>query len=154
MVQTAEKNFIDREKLYALSDVKYTDAEIDTILNKALRLKGISVEEAGKLINVTDSNNMKKIMSAAGKVKDLIYGKRLVLFAPLYVGNKCSNNCLYCAFRKDNKDIKRVVLSENEIIKETELLLKEGHKRVLLIGGEAGETRPDYYIDTPSAALM
>ncbi|MBP9022711.1 MAG: [FeFe] hydrogenase H-cluster radical SAM maturase HydG [Spirochaetes bacterium] len=151
MTQTTEKNFIDREKLYTLSDVKYTDSEIDTILNKALRLKGISVEEAGKLINVTDSNNMNKIMSAAGKVKDLIYGKRLVLFAPLYVGNKCSNNCLYCAFRKDNKDIKRVVLSENEIIKETELLLKEGHKRVLLIGGEAGETRPDYYIEAMRA---
>ncbi|HPY03022.1 MAG TPA: [FeFe] hydrogenase H-cluster radical SAM maturase HydG, partial [Spirochaetota bacterium] len=97
MTQTAEKNFIDREKLYALSDVKYTDAEIDSILNKALKLKGISVEEAGKLINVTDSKNLDKILSAAGKVKDLIYGKRLVLFAPLYVGNKCSNNCLYCA---------------------------------------------------------
>ena len=35
----------------------------------------------------------------AKEVKERIYGKRIVLFAPLYLSNYCVNNCAYCGFR-------------------------------------------------------
>jgi 2-iminoacetate synthase len=64
----------------------------------------------------------------------------MVLFAPLYTGNHCSNNCLYCGFRAANTDLKRVILTKDDLTIETEALIKEGHKRVLLLCGESHKT--------------
>jgi 2-iminoacetate synthase len=69
-------------------------------------------------------------------VKNEIYGNRLVLFAPLYISNLCSNECLYCAFRARNKELVRRALNPDEIVRETRILIEQGHKRVLLVSGE------------------
>ena len=45
----------------------------------------------------------KQIFDAARQLKRDVYGNRIVLFAPLYVGNECTNDCLYCAFRRSNR---------------------------------------------------
>ena len=83
-------------------------------------------------------------MNAAHQVKENIYGKRLVLFAPIYTGNKCVNNCVYCAFRTSNRELKRKILSMSEIEQEVRILLRDGHKRALLICGETPENDTDY----------
>ena len=131
------QNFIDRGKLYAMVEGAVpAEGEIDVILNKARELKGLSLDEVAALLRVQDHAQIRRIMDAAHYVKEEIYGKRLVLFAPIYTGNTCINNCTYCAFRRDNKALKRTVLTMAQIEEETRTLLKEGHKRVLLICGE------------------
>ena len=145
MKQEKFKNFIDREKLYRLIERAVpTEAELDVVLSKALKLKGLSLEEVALLLSVKEREAIHKIMEAAKFVKEEIYGKRLVLFAPVYTGNVCVNNCLYCAFRSENKDIKRKILSMEEIADETRSLLKDGHKRLLLICGESPRNNIDY----------
>ena len=79
-------------------------------------------------------------------IKDTIYGKRLVLFAPLYISNLCGNECLYCAFRARNKEVQRRVLSQEEIAAETRILIDQGHKRVLLVAGESYPQQGFQYI--------
>jgi 2-iminoacetate synthase len=106
------------------------------ILEKAKSLEGLSVEEAAVLLSIKDPALIQKLYDTAKHIKDIIYGKRLVLFAPLYISNLCSNNCLYCAFRSENKELVRRSLSQEEIIAEAKGLIDEGHKRVLLVGGE------------------
>ncbi|MFA6200613.1 MAG: [FeFe] hydrogenase H-cluster radical SAM maturase HydG [Bacteroidales bacterium] len=141
-------NFIDRDKLYNLIEGKVpTQGEIDTILNKAAKLKGLNLEEVATLLRIEDNAQIHKIMETAKFVKESIYGKRLVLFAPIYTGNVCVNNCLYCSFRKDNHLIKRKILTMNEIAQETSALLKQGHKRALLICGENNKNGTDYMIE-------
>ncbi|MFN3410816.1 MAG: [FeFe] hydrogenase H-cluster radical SAM maturase HydG [Exilispira sp.] len=150
-IQSTEiKSFINREKLYQLiDDVKnYSNREnIDKIIEKSFLLKGLNLEEVAILLNTEDDFLISKILDAASKVKELIYGKRLVIFAPLYIGNICSNNCLYCAFRKDNHDLKRAVLNFSQIEMETQSLLKQGHKRILMLCGESEETNLDYFCE-------
>ncbi len=149
-MNTAErhKNFIDRDKLYAIIEGEVpTESQVDQILNYALKLKGIGLGDVGALLRVTDSKQIHKIMETAKIIKEEIYGKRLVLFAPLYTGNVCVNNCTYCSFRKDNKLIKRKILTMDEIAQETSALLKQGHKRVLLICGENNKNGTDYMIE-------
>jgi 2-iminoacetate synthase len=142
------KVFIDREKLYSLIEGKVPDhSEVNTILNKALRLNGLNLEEVAVLLRVHDAEVIHLIMEAAQTVKEEIYGKRLVLFAPIYTGNACINNCTYCSFRRDNKLIKRKVLTMQEIDEETRSLLREGHKRVLLICGESSRNNTDYMVE-------
>lgn len=131
------KNFIDKDKLYRLIEGNApTQAELSEILEKALKLKGLGLEDVAALLRTTDHDQIYQIMETAKKVKQEIYGKRLVLFAPIYTGNRCVNNCVYCSFRRDNKLIKRKILNMDEIATEVKTLLRDGHKRVLLICGE------------------
>ncbi|MDC7234343.1 MAG: [FeFe] hydrogenase H-cluster radical SAM maturase HydG [Spirochaetales bacterium] len=125
-----------------------SSAELNAILKKAMELKGLNTEEAAALLAVTEDDQILELMEAAEKAKEIIYGKRMVMFAPLYTGNHCSNNCLYCGFRKDNKDISRRKLEQDEIARQTSILLKEGHKRVLLLSGESGHYPLDYLKDS------
>lgn len=142
------KVFIDRDKLYSLIEGNQPDAsQVNVILNKALKLKGLDLNDVATLLRVEDPTVIHQIMETAHTVKEEIYGKRLVLFAPVYTGNVCVNNCTYCSFRRDNKLIKRKVLSMEEIAEETRTLLREGHKRVLLICGESNRNNTDYMVD-------
>ncbi|MDR1725449.1 MAG: [FeFe] hydrogenase H-cluster radical SAM maturase HydG [Bacteroidales bacterium] len=142
------RNFINRDKLYSLIEGEQpSKIQINNILNKALKLKGLNLEDVAALLRIEDEKTIHNVMDAAKYVKEEIYGKRLVLFAPIYTGNICVNNCLYCSFRKDNKLIKRKILTMQEIAQETSALLKQGHKRVLLICGENNKNGTDYMVD-------
>ncbi|MBN2414872.1 [FeFe] hydrogenase H-cluster radical SAM maturase HydG [bacterium] len=107
------------------------------LLDRARDLKGLSLEETAMLMQVTDPEVLEKLYETARYIKETIYGRRLVLFAPLYVSNLCANECLYCAFRARNKAVHRRSLTQEEIRNETRILVEQGHKRVLLVSGEA-----------------
>jgi len=107
------------------------------VLVKARELKGLNASEAAILLQCRDAAVTEEMFQTARKVKEEIYGKRLVLFAPLYISNLCHNDCLYCAFRVKNKEIKRRALSQAEIRDEILLLERMGHKRVLVVAGES-----------------
>ena len=110
--------------------------EAEAIVKKALLRKGLTPEETAILLQINDPEVTEQIKAAARRIKDDIYGKRLVLFAPLYITNECVNNCLYCAFRRDNKELKRKTLALPEIAAEVRQIEAQGHKRILLVAGE------------------
>jgi 2-iminoacetate synthase len=89
------------------------------------------------LLTLRQPNLLAELFEAARYVKDEIYGRRIVMFAPLYFSNVCCNECVYCAFRKSNKELSRKTLSLDEVVTETSALVDQGHKRVLLIAGES-----------------
>ena len=130
--------FIDESKLTGVLKRAEgaSNKEMENILGKALLLKGLSSEEAAVLLHMENMELLEGLFTTAKKIKNEIYGKRLVFFAPLYASNYCSNNCLYCGFRKDNKEMSRIELSMEEIRDETRRILEQGHKRVLLLSGE------------------
>ncbi len=106
------------------------------IIQKAKSAQGLTLRESAALLNINSEEILDELFHTAKEVKEKIYGNRLVLFAPLYISNLCVNNCLYCAFRRDNKSLKRKTLSLQEIEDETKYLVSQGHKRVLLVTGE------------------
>lgn len=143
-------NFIDDEKIFGVLEhtQKADKSKIDEILTKALELKGISYDEVATLLNVTDEDTLEKLYHTALQIKETIYGNRLVLFAPLYVSNYCSNGCLYCGFRANNKELVRACLTPEEVEKETLAILDQGHKRTLMLMGENHKNCSlDYFIE-------
>ena len=112
-------------------------ARVREILAHAREGKGLDDAEMAVLMGISDPELLHELFDTARDVKDMIYGRRLVLFAPLYISNLCANDCAYCAFRITNRKIKRRALTMPEITHETELLLAQGHKRVLLVAGES-----------------
>ncbi|MGM0408795.1 MAG: [FeFe] hydrogenase H-cluster radical SAM maturase HydG, partial [Bacteroidota bacterium] len=81
-------------------------------------------------------------------LKEKVYGNRIVLFAPLYIGNKCTNNCKYCGFRTSNKDAIRQTLEDQQIVEEVEALEDNGQKRLILVYGEHPDYSPEYIAHT------
>lgn len=117
------------------------------ILSKAEKIKGLSLEEVGYLVNAVDAEMMEKIFVAAGKVKKEIYGERLVLFAPFYASSFCVNDCEYCGFHARNLAPRRK-LTLVEVADEVKNLIDMGHKRLLLEFGEHPALSPiDYVVD-------
>jgi 2-iminoacetate synthase len=110
---------------------------IKAILDKAVTLVGLTLDEVAALSAIRDPALQSDLFQAAERVKNEIYGPRIVMFAPLYFSNICINECVYCAFRRSNKELERKILTQEELAAETAALIDQGHKRVLLIGGEA-----------------
>ena len=112
-------------------------SQVRELLVKAREMHGLSMEEVARLSFVESPELLAEIFSTAKQIKEEIYGTRLVLFAPLYISNRCANECTYCAFRATNADLKRRTLTQEEIAEETRILIRQGHKRVLVVSGEA-----------------
>lgn len=142
---------IDNNKiLKELAEIHvYSASKIDEILKKAKELKGLNYSDVLTLLKANNKTDLNKIFDTAKYIKQEIYGNRIVLFAPLYISNLCNNECLYCAFRNTNTEVVRRALSQHEVENETTELIKEGHKRLLLVAGESyGKEGLKYILDS------
>ena len=116
------------------------------VLKKAGEAKGLALEEAAVLLRAQGPELVETVCRKAGEVKERVFGKRVVLFAPLYLSNFCTNGCLYCGFRSANKTFARKALSTEEAVNEAVALTQMGFKRVLLVTGEDPRWGLDYLI--------
>lgn len=117
-----------------------------SILDKAAQFKGLTHREAAVLLACDVKEINDRIFETAIKVKEHIYGSRIVLFAPLYLSNYCVNTCTYCPYHAKNKSIVRKKLTQEEIRNEVIALQDLGHKRLLLEAGEHPKHNPIEYI--------
>ena len=142
----------DGRIIHLLEQQRPGDASrIRDILQKSLAVQTLSPEETARLLNVTDPDLLTEMQAAAAAVKRKVYDNRIVTFAPLYTGNLCVNNCRYCGFRRENRQIQRRVLTREEIRQETEVLAGQiGHKRLITVYGEHPATDIDYIIGSLS----
>ncbi len=129
--------FIDDNEIWNyINNTKSTPERVREVIAKSLSKKRLTLDETAVLINATSDELIEEIKQGARKLKEQVYGNRIVLFAPLYIGNKCTNNCRYCGFRVSNKFALRKTLNDQEIIKEVEALEDNGQKRLILVYGE------------------
>lgn len=144
------KPFIDIEEIeeHLAATRNPNKQEVLDIIQKSLNKNRLSLRETAILINAEETELIEAIKEGARKLKEKVYGNRIVLFAPLYIGNKCKNNCLYCGFRSTNKAAIRNTLTDEEIIKEIEALEDNGQKRLILVYGEHDSYNPEYIAHT------
>lgn len=140
-------DFINEEKIeMILSEAKETsESKVREIIEKARSAQGLTPFETAVLLDLEDKDTLKLLFRAAHEVKEKIYGKRIVLFAPLYISNFCVNNCYYCGYRTSNEILRRR-LEFDEIEKEVVALEAMGHKRIALEVGEDPKNCPIDYV--------
>lgn len=144
----ADKPFIDVEEIEAyLHEAVSTRTEVERIVAKSLDKKRLSLPEVAVLLNTEDPALVEMIKQGAKDLKKKVYGNRIVLFAPLYVGNLCANNCKYCGFRASNSDAVRKTLSDQELIQNVTALEENGQKRLILVYGEHKTYSPEFIAD-------
>lgn len=148
---------IDVEKINSLLSTEEppSDAVITAILDKAQKLKGLSLKDVSVLLNVgsvREPTLRETILKTAGRLKEKVFGRRIVLFAPLYLSNECVNNCLYCGFRVENREGVRKTLSVEEAVREAKTLEAKGYKRILLVAAEnPAKSNVDYILKVVKA---
>jgi 2-iminoacetate synthase len=133
--------FIDPDEIRACLQQARPDARaVRDVIARSLSRERLNMRETALLLNAEDPELIEEIKEGARQLKREIYGNRIVLFAPLYIGNKCINDCVYCGFRASNREAVRKTLSDEEIVHEIESLEDQGQKRLILVYGE----HPDY----------
>lgn len=130
-------DFIKEDEIHNLIETTQnaTKEELEAIIEKGEKALGLTTIEVAKLLNTEDKNIVDKIFKAAHVIKEKIYGKRVVMFAPLYLSNYCVNACKYCGYGC-NTNIFRKKLSMDELVQEVKILESMGHKRIALEAGE------------------
>ncbi len=145
----AMKPFIDSKEIHNfLENAKPTKKKVREIIAKSLNKNRLSLAETAILIKTKEPELIEEIKQGAKTLKNNVYGDRIVLFAPLYIGNLCTNNCQYCGFRISNKKQQRKTLNREEIHKEVKMLQDTGHKRLILVYGEHPRYSPKYIAET------
>jgi len=145
--------FIDEEEIWHyIAETKSTHERVREIISKSLSKKRLTLEEVAVLINANAPELINEIKEGAKTLKKNVYGNRIVLFAPLYVGSKCANNCTYCGFRASNKQAIRKTLDNAELISEVEALEQNGQKRLILVYGEHKHYSPEFIAENVRTA--
>ena len=144
------KEVIDENKIWGIlreTEKNYSEKIIEKILKKALKKKGLSLKEVGYLLHTEKPELIERMFTTSGRIKNEIYGERLVFFAPLYLSSFCVNDCDYCGFHRRNL-APRKKLTLPEVQEQVKILENMGHKRLLLEFGEHPIENPiDYVVD-------
>ncbi len=146
--------FIDAEEIEHFLEITRNPSpeRVREVINKSLNKERLSLEETAVLINADNETLIREIKDGARTLKEKVYGNRIVLFAPLYIGNKCINNCRYCGFKASNKQAVRRTLTDDELVQEIEALEDNGQKRLILVYGEHPAYSPEYIAHTVKIA--
>lgn len=138
-------DFINDEYLISLYSQKKEDkARVREIFEKCRAKQALSVEETAELVAIQSPELLEEMYETARELKRKVYGNRIVLFAPLYIGNYCINDCKYCGFKKSAKSTVRKTLSPAELDAEIRSLENMGHKRLILVFGESPVYSPEF----------
>lgn len=141
--------FISKDEIAGLLNTNApSKQEVAEIIQKSLNKNRLSLKDVSVLVNASDKESIEQIKNGAKELKKNIYGNRIVLFAPLYLGNLCNNNCRYCGFRASNKQAERKTLTKTELIENVRALEENGQKRLILVFGEHQKYSPEFIADT------
>ena len=116
---------------------KSTEEDVRRALLKARTgKKALSPEEFAALISPAAYPFLEEMATIANRITSERFGKTISLYIPMYVGNACTNKCVYCGFNHDNP-FERTVLTQEEIARECEAIKKLGpFENLLIVAGE------------------
>lgn len=104
------------------------------IIEKAKLTHNLSKDEILKLLQ--DDSINEYLFKAADEIREKYLGNSVHLRGLIEFTNICKRNCIYCGLRKDNKNLKRYRLTEDEIFDFAQKAVQYGYKTIVLQGGE------------------
>ena len=113
----------------------------------ALQKNGVrSLDDLMALLSPAAGPYLEEMAKLSHELTRKRFGKTLQMYIPLYLSNRCSNNCVYCGFRNENR-IKRITLSEDQILNEVKIIKSYGFDHVLLVTGESNRSAGIEYFE-------
>ncbi len=122
------------ETIESVSNPRF--GEVKEVVGKALNFEKLNIQDLGLLLKSCESEDLfEYIIASADILKKKVFGDKVKIYIPVYITNICTNNCVYCGFRKDNPLLSRKRLSLEEFGKEIESVLNIGHRTIELVLG-------------------
>lgn len=110
--------------------------KVKELIDKLEKENNLSLEELEYLlINIT-SEEKKYLFEKSLKIKEKYYDRDIYFRGLIEVSNICKCNCFYCGIRKDNKNVERYYLTEDEIIETARHGYELGYRTFVMQGGE------------------
>jgi methylornithine synthase len=89
---------------------------IADIVAKAERTGKLSVDEIFELMSISDPADKEELFSAARRVRDREFGKKIFTYGFVYFSTYCKNNCTFCYYRVSNNGIDRYRKTKEEVV--------------------------------------
>jgi 2-iminoacetate synthase len=99
------------------------------------------------LISPAATHYLEPLAQLAHRISLQRFGRVILLYAPLYLSNECTNACQYCGFNL-NRTLPRITLTSEEILAEAKYLHDVGFRHLLLVCGEAPKVVPVAALET------
>jgi 2-iminoacetate synthase len=112
-----------------------TPDRVDAVLSRP----ACTVDDLWVLLSPAAAQRLEDMAQLSHRITLQRFGRTVLMYAPLYVSNYCTNLCRYCGFNVGN-DVSRRSLSVDEAYRESMLLYEMGFRHILLVSGE----HPDY----------
>ena len=113
---------------------------IEAILNKAERGEELKPAELVRLLDISDSGELKALFESAYRVKEQQVGKVVYFRGLIECSNICRKDCYYCGIRKSNKHAHRFQMNEIEIVNEALWSYEQGYGSAVIQAGERRDT--------------
>jgi len=104
------------------------------LIEKAKITHDLTKEEILELLQNDDINE--ELFKAADEIRQEYLGDYVHLRGLIEFTNICKRNCMYCGLRRDNKNLERYRLTEEEILDFAKKSVSYGYKTIVLQGGE------------------
>ena len=92
-------------------------------VDRALQKKGpLNIDDFAALISKAAAERLEVMAQRSRALTLKRFGRTMQMYLPLYLSNECSNCCTYCGFSHLNKDLKRLTLTDEQIISEINVI--------------------------------
>lgn len=114
-----------------------TEADVDRVLAKARRnSQRLTPEDFAMLISPAATSRIEEMAALSSRFTGERFGKTISMYIPMYVGNACTNKCVYCGFNHDNP-FERTILTMEQIEEECKAIKRLGpFENLLIVSGE------------------
>lgn len=112
------------------------EAKTSADVERALAVERPGLEEFKALLSPAAEQHLEAMAAKAHRVTQQRFGRTILLYAPIYISNECTNGCVYCGFNATNK-VTRRTLTLDEVEREARILHDQGFRHILLVTGEA-----------------
>jgi 2-iminoacetate synthase len=127
-------NIIDKYNWDEVKSSIYAKTQDDVEL--ALKKEILNLEDFKALVSPAATPFLEQMANISRNMTLKRFGNTMQMFIPLYLSNECTNHCVYCGFNHEN-DIARITLTDEQIIKELEVIKSYGFGHILLVTGES-----------------
>ena len=114
-----------------------TDDDVRRVLAVARRnTRRLTPEEFAVLISEAADPYLEEMAQLAHHFTQEKFGNTISMYIPMYVGNACTNKCVYCGFNHDNP-FERTVLTPEQVEEECKAIRKLApFENLLIVSGE------------------
>jgi len=138
---------------YDLSDIESRiAAKRPADVEAALAAAQLGLDDFMALLSPAAAGYLEALAQQSHRLTVQRFGKTILMYAPLYLSNECSNGCRYCGFNARNS-VPRRTLTLDEVTNEARVLYERGFRHLLLVTGEAPQAADTDYLAAAVARL-